>query len=559
MLTSSPRLQGLSSSIVDIMQSSGAVGASIGVLDGLTGETHLAGVGHLDLDAQIPSDEHTVYHLASLSKSFTAAAIGILVDDGKLQFSDRICDIMPTFHHDDAAVAAHSTVLDFLSHRTGLATKNALWQQDGHELLLGHKDTLPIISYLEVLEPLGEKCIYNNWGYDLLSQVVETVSGQSFSDFVSQRILQPLRLSETTMALRPPAEHWAHGYMPGPSGQITDVGRPVIAAGSVQQGANGLKSTVRDLLTYYTAVLQAWNDENGCSNTADPGKSSASPLKNVGTLLTPHITLDHDTRPGAGGQWYGAGWALADLPAPLGNIGTNGMFLSSMPLVGKNSEEAQTKGEINGTRIWYHNGSLVGFFSSVHILPESGTIIVVMVNSNPKNDAADWMGQLLVEEFLQCTDKNDYVSLARESAAAYENMWKDLPGRLDQAKLPGSPTKPLSEYLGRYYNKVGNFFIEVTENADGLAFSFQGLNTQQHQLHVFGEDIFSWPLSEAESRRLGRWPDLDVPTYVFHFSEDEQGYMTKLRWEHDPDVPGGETFVRVRDDGTLENVCAELK
>lgn len=200
MATTSPRLQGLSSSITEILRVSGTAGASIGVLDGTTGEVHLAGLGHRDVDAQLPPDEHTIYHLASLSKSFTAAAIGILVADGKLNFGDRMCDVLSTFHHHDENVATQSTVLDFLSHRTGLATKNAIWQQDGHELLLEKKDTVPTVSYLEVIEPLGEKWIYNNWGYDILSHVVESVSGQHFADFLSDRILEPLGLNKTTMA-----------------------------------------------------------------------------------------------------------------------------------------------------------------------------------------------------------------------------------------------------------------------------------------------------------------------------------------------------------------------
>jgi hypothetical protein len=222
-------------------------------------------------------------------------------------------------------------------------------------------------------------------------------------------------------------------------------------------------------------------------------------LKNVKGLLTPHISLDPDAEPHASGQWYGAGWAIADLPAPLGSIGTNGMFLSSMPLVGRGGKGGKARREDKRTRVWYHNGSLVGFFSSVHVLPESGTIIVVLVNSIPKNDAADWLGQLLVEEFLDCKERSDFVSLARQTAATFDDMWKQLPTDLERAKSLGKSTRPLSQYMGRYYNRVGNFFIEVTGNADELAFSFQGRATQSHPLEVFGEDAFCWPLSEAKS------------------------------------------------------------
>lgn len=194
-------------------------------------------------------------------------------------------------------------------------------------------------------------------------------------------------MTETTTATRPPEEvNWVHGYMPDPSCEPHDVGKPVIADGTVQQGSNGVKSTIHDLPIYYKAVLDTYKleieeeeEEEKGSNTQS-SEDTSRPLRNVKTLFTPHISLDPDAVPEAGGQWYGAGWAIAELPAPLGRIGTNGMFIDPMPLVGKCA---------NKMKIWYHNGSLVGCFSSVHILPESSTILIVLANSNTKNDAAD--------------------------------------------------------------------------------------------------------------------------------------------------------------------------
>jgi hypothetical protein len=84
----------------------------------------------------------------------------------------------------------------------------------------------------------------------------------------------------------------------------------------------------------------------------------------------------------------------------------------------------------------------------------------------------------------------------------------------------------------------------VGADGSGLGFSFQGRATQSHKLELFGKDVFSWPLSEEESRKRGRWPDLDVPAYVFHFGVDDKGHIGTLRWVHDPDVPEGETFVK---------------
>ncbi|KAI0407263.1 beta-lactamase/transpeptidase-like protein [Xylaria palmicola] len=537
--SASPLLLGLSHSITEILRVSGGAGASIGILDGVTGATHLGGFGYRDIKKKLVPDEHTVYHIASLSKSFTAASIALLVEDGHFLFQDRMCDVLPKFQHPDEDIRLRSTLIDFLSHRTGLATKNSLWQQDGHELLLEQTDTVPIASYLETVAPLRSKWIYNNWGYDLLSEVIASASGLTWGKFVSDRILKPLNLTETTTSLYPPMENWAHGYMPSPGCELNDVGRPLIADGTVQQGANGVKSTVHDLLIYYKAVLDTHQLETKA--TKEKPDRLTQPLRNVKALLTPYIPLEPDAGHDGGGQWYGAGWAIAELPAPLGSMGTNGMFIDPMPLVGKG---CRYEGRSGKTRIWYHNGSLVGFFSSVYILPDSGTIVVVLANSITKNDAPDWIGQLLVEHLLGCEERNDYVALAKKSARVYDKMWRALTSDMEKARTPGSHSRPLPEYAGRYFNTIGNWFIEVTHDARGLAFSFQGRPTQVHQLEVFGRDVFSWLLTEAESRQCRRWPDLDVAMYVFYFGTGLDGSIETLRWEHDPDVPGGETFIK---------------
>lgn len=143
---------------------------------------------------RLPPDEHTVYHIASLSKAFTTA-ITLLAADGKLSFNHRLRDLLPSYQQASDHVFNNATVLDYLSHRNGLATKNALWQQDGPELLLEENDTLSILSYLESLEPLGESWIYNNWGYDMLASLIYQILGVSWGEFVDSRICLRLMVS----------------------------------------------------------------------------------------------------------------------------------------------------------------------------------------------------------------------------------------------------------------------------------------------------------------------------------------------------------------------------
>ncbi|KAF7676170.1 hypothetical protein GT037_005675 [Alternaria burnsii] len=523
------RLQDLGPSITRILEIAGAAGASIGVIH--NNETlHFANFGYRDVTSKVSPDEHTIYHVASLSKSFTAAAVGILVDEKKLAFEQPVSSVLGSLKHPDPSIQDHATILDFLSHRTGLATKQSLWAQDGQELLLKKNDSLSIVSYLEVVQPLGTWYNYNNWGYDVAAAIVEQASGQSWGSFVSERVLDPLQLRRTFVEANPPEDNYAMGYMPGPDGSLTPVGRPTIANGTVQQGANGIKTTASDLLQYYKTILHTWKTE------VSTGSSDiSSPLKNVRELLTEHISMDPKSE---FKQSYGAGWAIVDLPSPVGAIGTNGMFVANMPVLGKGTEKK---------KLWYHNGSLVGFFSSVHVIPDTDTIVVVLVNSIPKNDAPDWIGQLLIEEILGNPDKNDYIAYAEESANSYVRMWQELEEEFNKTREQSKHKRHLDEYVGRYYNVPRNWYIEVTLEDGNLFFSFQGLASQKHQLHHHGADCFNWPLTEKRSRTLGRWPDLDASTYEFRFDTNDDDNIIALRWVHDPDIPDGEQFPKVTD------------
>jgi CubicO group peptidase (beta-lactamase class C family) len=89
------------------------------------------------------------------------------------------------------------------------------------------------------------------------AEAIEQVSGQSWGSIVSDKILEPLDLHRTFANASVPEDNYAMAYMPGLDGTLTCVGRPAIANGTVQQGANGIKTTVSDLLTYYKAVLHS--------------------------------------------------------------------------------------------------------------------------------------------------------------------------------------------------------------------------------------------------------------------------------------------------------------
>ena len=155
------RLRKLDLTITEICKISGTPGLSYGVLH--EGQVlHTGNYGFSDIENQVHSTSDTVYHIGSLTKAFTAAAMGILVEDGKIAWDTLVHDIMGDFHFSDAALTQEMSVLDVLSHRMGLQRSNQMWYGSDNTLLLVKSQILPHVQYLRAVKPFRSTMHYNN-------------------------------------------------------------------------------------------------------------------------------------------------------------------------------------------------------------------------------------------------------------------------------------------------------------------------------------------------------------------------------------------------------------
>ena len=114
------RLRGLETTLADICAISGTPGLSFGVLHE-DQVLHTANLGHRDVEAQVAPTADTRYPIGSLTKAFTAAAMGNLVETGKTTWDTAVRDILGhDFHFSDPGLTQQMSVLDVLSHRLGL-------------------------------------------------------------------------------------------------------------------------------------------------------------------------------------------------------------------------------------------------------------------------------------------------------------------------------------------------------------------------------------------------------------------------------------------------------
>ena len=524
------RLESLTPIINEICEVSGTPGVSIGVLHDKQ-VVFTKGFGFRDVEKKLAPDENTIYYLASLSKAFTAACVGILVERGKLSWSTPIREILPSFQHFDPNIRENANMVDWMSHRTGLAPKNAMWTQElGHYSML-RKDVIPTTNYLEKVFDFRSQWLYSNWGYALADEVVQELTGQSWGTFLKQAIFDPLGMNRTVTDHSPDLDNIAEAYMAFADGTPYHLPRPFPEDGKIMEGAVAVQSNVRDLLWFYKEVMQAAEVQ-----TSDvPNSVSDSPLKELPTLLKAHIPLSIDDSPKE--RSYALGWVRTELPGPLGVIGLNGAFVKKMPTVGKGLGWSPL--------CLYHQGSNNTFLSSVHLLPETHSGVVVLTNSMANNDAADWLGELLLETILDNPDKNDYLQLAKSSAAASKDLWIKMKQDLDDHRVPGTSPKTYDAYVGSYFNFVGNYSLNLFLKDDRLWMCFQGDFAERYELEHYHYDVFSWMLTRDEDVRMGRFPMTRPNFYLLQFkSENQNEEIDSLIWVNDGAVPDGEVFRR---------------
>src|SRR5215213_3855133 len=199
--------------IMSAMVRAGAPGAAVMVIqDGKV--IHKKGYGLANVEAGTPIDSNTAFDLASVSKQFTAMAIMILAERGKLSYDDPLTKFFPEF----PAYASKITVRHLLTHTSGLPDYMASFQKLGKkDFEPTSKDAIRMLS--EMPEPRfapGEKWEYSNSGYVVLAQIVEKASGMGFASFMKKNVFDPAGMSNTLVAdeSRPKIANRAISYAP---------------------------------------------------------------------------------------------------------------------------------------------------------------------------------------------------------------------------------------------------------------------------------------------------------------------------------------------------------
>jgi CubicO group peptidase (beta-lactamase class C family) len=189
-----PLVTAIDDVVAKTMQAQKVPGVSLAVVK--DGQVLVAkGYGFADVATSTKATEQTVYQLASVTKQFTAAAVLMLVDEGKLSLDAKITDVLPGL----PAAWSPVTVRHLLTHTSGIKSYTDVYREQKipDDRAFTHEQILALVKDAPLKAAPGTRFAYCNTGYFLLGMIVEKVSGQSYPAFVTKRIFAPLGMTSS--------------------------------------------------------------------------------------------------------------------------------------------------------------------------------------------------------------------------------------------------------------------------------------------------------------------------------------------------------------------------
>lgn len=294
----------------------------------------LKGYGSSNLELETSTTPKTLYHIDSITKNLTSAAVVQLAEQHRLNLDDRVEKYVPEIH----AIASAATIRSLMNHTSGIADYTALGPKSENieAIKFTHQDFLATIHGEKPLFPPAQLWRYNNSGFYLLGMIIEKVSGEAYADYMLNHVFKPLGMDSTRYCdTRSIVKNRAAGY-------VSSKGHLVNAdpmTWNTPFSGGGLCSTVSDLVIWQHAL-----------NEGRIVSPAGLALMRAPTVLSDGIQVD-----------YG--------------LGTR-------------------RGELQGHRIFGHTGNGGGFNNVLEYYPDDDLTIIVLTNSESAVTALSIAGRI---------------------------------------------------------------------------------------------------------------------------------------------------------------------
>jgi CubicO group peptidase (beta-lactamase class C family) len=380
------------------------------------------GVLHIGQDA--PVDEETRFAIGSTTKAMTAAALGMLVDEGRLEWDDRVIDHLPEFRLSDPWLTREVTVRDLLTHRAGLGNADYLWYEHDASMdwIVGQ------LRFAGLAYSPRASFIYQNIMYAAAGQVVEALSGVAWSEFVRTRIFQPLGMTQTVPLV---AETLGQTNVAAPHDRVDGVIVPISNA-SVDPvaPAGSIWSSVEDMSRWIRMLL-------------------AGGVTEAGDRILEEATVEELFRPQTlvpAGQFY----PTAELTRP--NWVTYGM--------------GWFQHDYRGHKLDFHTGSIDGMVAIAGLVRDQDLGVYVLANRDHVELRHALMYRVL-DHFLAPESVRDWSAELKPLYDGLAEAAAEAEAKFEEGRVHGTvPDRDLDEFVGEYRNEMyGSLAVSLRDGA----------------------------------------------------------------------------------------------
>ncbi|MFP4083216.1 MAG: serine hydrolase [Candidatus Aminicenantes bacterium] len=429
-------LEGLDQFIKDRMEEWKVPGLAISVVK--EGKViYSEGFGLRNVEQELEVTPRTLFAIGSCSKAFTAVAMGILVDEGKLDWDNPVREYLPAFELKDLFASQRMTPRDLACHRSGLPRHDLMWYSSP----FSRSELFDRLKHLEPSEDFRTTFQYQNLMFMTAGYLVGQITGSTWEDFVKERIFDPLGMKDSNFSVEDSkkADDFALPYleheeqvMEIPFRNIDNVG----PAGSINSNVEEMANWVLLNLNKGKFGENQIISENNLQEVHSPQMISSKNIR--------YDELFYST--------YGMGWSI---------------------------------NSYRGHLMLTHGGGIDGFSALVSLMPRHNIGLVILTNLNgcpvPSIVAYNVCDRLLG------LDQVPWNKRIKEQIEKAEKEVEEAEKEKDKDRVPNTqPSHPLEDYAGDYRHP-GYGVIAVKKDGDLLKTVFNSIESELHHYHY---DVF---------------------------------------------------------------------
>ena len=379
------------------------------------------GYGLRNIENKTPITNDTIFPIGSITKTFTALALGILFDQKKIDFDKPVKKYLPKFELKDEFLTSRITLRDMLSHRTGLPAHDFVWL----DRKIQFEELLGTLKHLDINADIRTKWQYNNIMFVLAGYVIEKVSEKKWNNFISDNIIQPLEMTDTCFALdeMKAKDNFALPYKFDGEKYIESQYQIV----NYVAPAGALCSNSKDMLNFTNMLLNNGNYK---------GKQIIS-KETLKEMMTPQITKA-EILPLKYSEHHHGCYGL-------------GVWVDNH----------------RGHKLVFHGGHTTGFWAISAVLPEDNIGFNILINENKGEIFLTDVLFTLIDKLLNLSfvdwTKKKYHTIVSASMAENTDVYFE--------KSTG-----LENYLGSYFNKAYGQIQIIKEN-ETFKYLMNGIKT----------------------------------------------------------------------------------